>query len=94
MSTPTIIIVAGLLLVVLTRRIAPTLASIMGITVALAIGVWGALTYGQGGGMTFLGGLVPPFAFFAFVGVLVLFEALNLVMSLKRRRRDRLSEQP
>jgi hypothetical protein len=83
---PTLYIALSLLAVIVTRRVAPRIAALLGMLVALGIGAWGVLTYTRGGGMAFLGASVPPVAFFAFVVVLLAFEALNLSLAVKRHR--------
>ncbi len=84
---PTLYIALALLVVVVTRQLAPRAAAVLGMAVAVGIGVWGLVTYQHGGGMAFLGARIPPLAFFAFVVVLLLFEALNLSLAVKRQRR-------
>jgi hypothetical protein len=90
---PTLYIAVALLVVVVTRQFAPIAASGLGLAVAAGIGVWGALTYAHGGGMTFLGQRIAPTVFFGFVALLLVFEAMNLHRSLKRRQQARAADQ-
>ena len=84
---PTLYIAIALLAVIVTRQAAPRVAAVLGMLVAVGVGVWGAVTYTRGGGMAFLGLHVPAAGFFAFVVMLLVFEAANLSLAVKRARR-------
>lgn len=85
---PTYFIAGGLLLVIVLRRVAPLVASVLGLALTFGMGIWGYTLYQNNSGIVFAGHTIALSTFLAFVGLIFTFEIVNLTLALRRRSKS------
>lgn len=87
MNVFTISVAVVILAILFMRRLAPVVASVLGLLLAGSIGTWGVWVYQQGQGIALLGYAITRPIFLTIVAVWMGMELFNLQQVLRRRRR-------